>query len=139
MRKDFSTADRVLPTIPREQRIRVAYFLEEQVQPRYICLSSKKLLILSLSHWLLILSLCHIEAKYQQQLLLVCLLHVVQGFKQQALAVSTDPEHKFELALQLGDVQTAQELALEAKVWTLKVPQIAYLANLMLLYVFVMS
>lgn len=33
MRKDFSTADKVLPTIPREQRIRVAYFLEEQVQP----------------------------------------------------------------------------------------------------------
>lgn len=32
MRKDFSTADKVLPTIPREQRIRVAYFLEEQVQ-----------------------------------------------------------------------------------------------------------
>lgn len=47
MRKDFSTADGVLPTIPREQRIRVAYFLEEQVQPcfafascpswRYMC------------------------------------------------------------------------------------------------------
>lgn len=33
MRRDFSMADKVLPTIPREQRIRVAYFLEEQVQP----------------------------------------------------------------------------------------------------------
>lgn len=33
MRKDFSTADKVLPTIPQEQRMRVAYFLEEQVQP----------------------------------------------------------------------------------------------------------
>lgn len=32
MRRDFGTADKVLPTIPREQRIRVAYFLEKQVQ-----------------------------------------------------------------------------------------------------------
>ncbi len=31
MRKDFSTADKVLPTIPKEQRIRVALFLEKQV------------------------------------------------------------------------------------------------------------
>lgn len=32
MRRDFGTADKVLPTIPLEQRIRVAYFLEKQVQ-----------------------------------------------------------------------------------------------------------
>ncbi|KAK7882773.1 hypothetical protein WMY93_028947 [Mugilogobius chulae] len=67
MRKDFSTADRVLPTIPKEQRPRVAHFLEKQ------------------------------------------------GFKQQALAVTTDPEHKFELALQLGELKIAHELALEAE------------------------
>ncbi|KAM9359150.1 coatomer subunit beta'-like [Symphorus nematophorus] len=67
MRRDFSTADKVLPTIPKEQRIRVALFLEKQ------------------------------------------------GFKQQALAVSTDPEHKFELALQLGEVNIAYQLALEAE------------------------
>ncbi|MEQ2257467.1 Coatomer subunit beta', partial [Ilyodon furcidens] len=66
MRKDFNTADSVLPTIPMEQRTRVAHFLEKQ------------------------------------------------GFRQQALAVSTDPEHKFELALQLGELRTAHELALEA-------------------------
>ncbi|XP_069679274.1 coatomer subunit beta' [Periplaneta americana] len=66
MRGDFETADRVLPTIPRSQRTRVAHFLEKQ------------------------------------------------GFKQQALAVSTDPEHKFELALQLGELETAHSLALEA-------------------------
>ncbi|PNF39618.1 Coatomer subunit beta' [Cryptotermes secundus] len=66
MRGDFETADRVLPTIPRNQRTRVAHFLEKQ------------------------------------------------GFKKQALAVSTDPEHKFELALQLGELQTAHSLALEA-------------------------
>ncbi|XP_019950628.2 coatomer subunit beta' [Paralichthys olivaceus] len=67
MRRDFSTADKILPTIPREQRTRVANFLEKQ------------------------------------------------GFKQQALAVSTDPEHKFELALQLGELDTAYKLALEAE------------------------
>ena len=31
MRKDFGTADQVLPTIPKEQRTRVAHFLEKQV------------------------------------------------------------------------------------------------------------
>lgn len=31
MRKDFSTADKVLPTIPKEQQTRVARFLEKQV------------------------------------------------------------------------------------------------------------
>ena len=31
MRRDFDTADKVLPTIPREQRSRVAHFLEKQV------------------------------------------------------------------------------------------------------------
>lgn len=54
MRRDFDTADKVLPTIPKEHRTRVAHFLEKQ------------------------------------------------GFKKQALAVSSDPEHRFELALQLG-------------------------------------
>jgi coatomer subunit beta' len=32
MRGDFETADRVLPTIPRSQRTRVAHFLEKQVR-----------------------------------------------------------------------------------------------------------
>ncbi|KAM9734294.1 coatomer subunit beta'-like isoform 2-T2 [Menidia menidia] len=67
MRKDFSTADKVLPTIPKEQRTKVAHFLEKQ------------------------------------------------GFRQQALAVSTDPEHRFELALLLGELKTAYDLALEAE------------------------
>ncbi|KAL7990839.1 hypothetical protein Chor_014269 [Crotalus horridus] len=67
MRRDFSMADKVLPTIPKEQRTRVAHFLEKQ------------------------------------------------GFKQQALAVSTDPEHRFELALQLGELKIAYQLALEAE------------------------
>jgi coatomer subunit beta' len=33
-----------------------------------------------------------------------------QGFKQQALAVTHDPEHKFDLALQLGDLKTAYQI-----------------------------
>merc|ERR1711997_1049276 len=66
MRRDFETADRVLPTIPKEQRTRVAHFLEKQ------------------------------------------------GFKQQAMGVSSDPEHRFELAIQLSDLKTARELAAEA-------------------------
>uniref|UniRef100_A0A8C2NRQ4 Coatomer subunit beta' n=1 Tax=Capra hircus TaxID=9925 RepID=A0A8C2NRQ4_CAPHI len=67
MRRDFSMADKVLPTIPKEQRTRVAHFLEKQ------------------------------------------------GFKQQALTVSTDPEHRFELALQLGELKIAYQLAVEAE------------------------
>jgi coatomer subunit beta' len=35
MRKDFETADQVLPTIPKEQRTRVAHFLEKQVRNIY--------------------------------------------------------------------------------------------------------
>jgi len=66
MRRDFETADKVLPTVPKEQRTRVAHFLEKQ------------------------------------------------GFKKQALAVSSDPEHKFDLAIQLGDLSTATQLAREA-------------------------
>jgi len=32
MRKDFDTANRVLPTVPKEHRTRVAHFLEKQVR-----------------------------------------------------------------------------------------------------------
>lgn len=67
MRRDFETADRVLPSVPKEQRTRVAHFLEKQ------------------------------------------------GFTEQALAVSTDPEHRFELSLQLGKLQLAYQLACEAQ------------------------
>lgn len=45
---------------------------------------------------------------------LICFF--LQGFKQQALAVSTDPEHRFELALQLGELKIAYQLAVEAEV-----------------------
>lgn len=67
MRQDFDTAKQVLPTIPREQRNRVAHFLEKQ------------------------------------------------GFKQQALAVSCDPEHRFDLAIQLSELKIAYMIASEAE------------------------
>lgn len=67
MRRDFETADRVLPTIPKEHRTRVAHFLEKQ------------------------------------------------GFKEQALQVSTDSDHRFDLALQIGDLNTAIDLARETE------------------------
>jgi len=67
MRKDFVTADKVLPTIPKDQCSRVAHFLEKQ------------------------------------------------GFKQQALLVTNDFEHKFDLALQLGELKTAYTIAKESE------------------------
>ncbi|GMR50177.1 hypothetical protein PMAYCL1PPCAC_20372, partial [Pristionchus mayeri] len=67
MRKDFDAADRVLGTIPREHRTRVAHFLEKQ------------------------------------------------NFKKQALAVSTDPDHRFDLALALGELKLAYDLALQSE------------------------
>lgn len=66
MRRDFDIADRVLPTIPKEHRTRVAHFLEKQ------------------------------------------------GFMKQALQVSTDPEHCFDLALKIGDLNKALTLARES-------------------------
>lgn len=53
MRGDFATADQLIPNIPKDQRARVAHFLEKQ------------------------------------------------GFKEQALVITSDAEHKFELAMSL--------------------------------------
>lgn len=39
-----------------------------------------------------------------------------QGFKQQAMRVTVDPEHKFDLAIQLDDVTTAYDLIKEEDV-----------------------
>ena len=40
----------------------------------------------------------------------------MQGFTSQAMAVTCDPEHKFDLSLQLGDLKTCYQLAMEAEV-----------------------
>eukprot|EP00051_Salpingoeca_urceolata_P007123 m.94408 g.94408 ORF g.94408 m.94408 type:complete len:1042 (-) comp15123_c1_seq1:58-3183(-) len=63
MRGDFETADTVMPKIPKDQRTRVAQFLEKQ------------------------------------------------GFKEQALVVSTDNEHRFDLAVALNKLQAAADIA----------------------------
>jgi len=67
MRHDFDSANQLLNKIPKDQRTRVAHFLEKQ------------------------------------------------GFRRQALAVSQDPEHRFELALNLGELKTAYEIALQVQ------------------------
>lgn len=67
MRGDFEAADKILPSIPNEQKTRVAHFLEKQ------------------------------------------------GFKIQALSVSRDQEHRFDLALQLKETKIAYQLATEAQ------------------------
>lgn len=36
MRRDFGMADKVLPTIPKEQRTRVAHFLEKQARELFL-------------------------------------------------------------------------------------------------------
>lgn len=63
LRKDFAGADELLPTIPAEQRNRVARFLESQ------------------------------------------------DLRKMALEVSTDPDHKFDLAVSLDDFDTALSIA----------------------------
>ncbi|KAF7492314.1 Coatomer subunit beta' [Sarcoptes scabiei] len=80
MRNDFEAADKILPSIPKEQRTRVAQFLEKQ------------------------------------------------GYQSQALAVSSDPEHRFDLALQLKEIKIAYELASEAQS-DIKWKQLAKLAT----------
>ncbi|KAA3670774.1 coatomer subunit beta', partial [Paragonimus westermani] len=65
MRGDFTAADAIFPSIPKDQLTKVAQFLEKQ------------------------------------------------GFRAQALRVTNDPDHKFELALQLGDLELCRQLASE--------------------------
>lgn len=65
MRGDHESADELLKGVPKDQRTRVAHFLEKQ------------------------------------------------GFKEQALVVSLDPEHRFELAISLQRLAIAREMAEE--------------------------
>ncbi|KAJ3057861.1 Coatomer subunit beta', partial [Quaeritorhiza haematococci] len=65
LRGDFATAEKILPTVPMDQRNRIARFLESQ------------------------------------------------GLKEQALVVSTDVEHRFDLAIQLDKLDVAYQIAKE--------------------------
>jgi len=66
LRGDEEAATKILPSIPNDQRNRIAHFLDSQ------------------------------------------------GLKEQALQVSLDPDHRFELAVHLGKLQVAHEIAKEA-------------------------
>lgn len=63
LRGDLHVADQILPTVPEDQRSRIARFLE------------------------------------------------AQGLKEQALAVATDPDHRFDLSIQLDKLDLAHEIA----------------------------
>ncbi|TPX31203.1 hypothetical protein SmJEL517_g05420 [Synchytrium microbalum] len=65
LRGDLETAEKILPSVPTEQRNRIARFLESQ------------------------------------------------NMKEQALQVTTDPDHKFDLALSLDRLDVAYQMALE--------------------------
>uniref|UniRef100_A0A5S6QEB8 Coatomer subunit beta' n=1 Tax=Trichuris muris TaxID=70415 RepID=A0A5S6QEB8_TRIMR len=67
MRRDLELANKILPTIPKDNLNRVARFLEKQ------------------------------------------------GYTTQALGVSQDPEHRFDLALKIGQLDVAREIALESE------------------------
>lgn len=67
VRKDFDTANQILPGIPKSEHASVARFLESQ------------------------------------------------GFKQEALAVTNDPDHKFELAIDLRNMDIAHAVLQECK------------------------
>ena len=68
VRKDFVTANSILPSIPRSEHSAVARFLESQ------------------------------------------------GFKEEALAVSSDPDHRFELAVDLRKMDVAHAVLLDPEV-----------------------
>lgn len=63
LRRDFATAEKLLPKIDEKDSTRIAHFLESQ------------------------------------------------GFKKMALKITKDPDHKFELAVQLGELNIAKEIA----------------------------
>lgn len=83
MRRDFDAADKILPTIPKSVDI-----FNRLIEPIYKSCSNSRDQRSRVAHFL-----------------------EKQGFKKQALAVSTDPDHRFDLALALGELQTAHEIA----------------------------
>lgn len=80
LRGDMSTAEQILPTVPKEQLNKVARFLEGKGMWRYH----------DVDYGHLILS---------------------TDLKELAFQVTNDPDHKFDLALQLDDLDSALEIA----------------------------
>jgi len=79
LRGDMSTAEQILPTVPKEQRNKVARFLEGKGM-----------------QW-------HHGVDYGRLILSTDL-------KELAFKVTNDPDHKFDLALQLDDLDSALEI-----------------------------
>ena len=79
LRGDMSTAEQILPTVPKEQRNKVARFLEGKgMQPHNV--------------------------DYDR-------LIPSTDLKELAFQVTNDPDHKFDLALQLDDLDSALDIA----------------------------
>ena len=100
MRDDLETADEVMPRIPAKQRTRVAHFLEK----RGTCAR------LQAGQAEFEAARGGLETDVRHGLIWVV---VSIGYKDQALVVSTDPEHRFELALSLHKLPVARDLAVE--------------------------
>ena len=87
MRRDFEAAAQILPTIP------------QAIPPPYLpCISPT-------SH-------PYLPTIPQDQHNRIARFLETQGFKDEALAVATDPEHQFELAVQLGKLQVAYDITM---------------------------
>lgn len=81
LRGDMDAAEEMLPTIPKEQRSRVARFLEAR-------------------------GLFNSHSTQPERLAKT----TFTGLKELALEVTTDPDHKFELSLQLDDLDSALDI-----------------------------
>lgn len=81
LRGDMEAANEILPTIPKEQRNKIATFLE-----------GRGLSFMQCHRWVIV----H---------------HLLLGLKELALEITTDPDHKFDLSLQLDDLDAAVEIA----------------------------
>ncbi len=79
LRGDMSAAEQILPTVPKDQRNKVARFLESK------------------------------GIRYYRSVGDDCLIPSTD-LKELAFQVTTDPDHKFDLALQLDDLDSALEI-----------------------------
>lgn len=86
LRGDLDAAAEILPTVPADQRNKVARFLESQGK---------------------------FNRQYNLTLTRSKPITFTVDLKELALSVSTDPDHKFDLAIQLDDLPTALAIATE--------------------------
>lgn len=90
----------MLPTIPKEQRNRVAHFLEKQ---------SYKQQALAVS--------CDPEHRYEQHSFITpCMLHITALLYRREFRNIPMFRFRFELAIQLGELKIAYDIALEDQV-----------------------